>query len=282
MARARRSRRTLTTLVVLVLLSVSVITLDESGRAHTLISGSKSVASDVFSPIRAAANAIIDPIGRFFAGAVHYGAVQQENQKLQAEIGQLRQDLATQKLEKAQLTQLRALLATDKLPSVATLTKVTAEVTGDTPSNFANTVTIDKGRSDGVTVGDPVMGAGGLVGQVVEAGHSTAQVRLVTDGASRVGVGYGKGNGEFATVAGQGAGKDLSVGYVRASTPVSTGELLVTDALPAAQFPPGLPVAKVSTVHTVPGSADKEVVAEPAADLSSLAYVSVLLWSPPP
>ncbi len=282
MARARRSRRTLTTLVVLVLLSVSIITLDESGRAHTLISGTKSVASDVFSPIRSAANAVIDPIGRFFAGAIHYGAVQQENQKLQAEIGRLRQAQATQKFARTQLAQLTRLLKTDKLPSVATLTQVTAEVTGLTPSNFANTVVIDKGRSDGVAYGDPVVAAGGLVGRVVFAADSTATVRLITTGSSSVGVAYGKSTAQLATLAGQGAGKDLSVDSVRSSTPISAGETLYTDGLAGAEFPKGLPVAKVSTVHTVPGAADREVVAEPIADLSSLAYVTVLQWSPTP
>lgn len=268
--------------MVLVLLSVSVITLDESGRAHALISGSKSVASDVFSPIRSAANAIIDPIGRFFVGAFRYGSLQQENQKLQAEIGQLRQEQATRKFERTQLTQLKRLLQTDKLPAVATLTQVTAEVTGVAPSNFADTVTIDKGRSDGVAFGDPVMGAGGLIGQVEFAGSSTSTVRLITTGAFHVGVGYGKGTRQLATVAGQGAGKDLSVGHVPTSTPISTGERLYTDGLAGAEFPKGLPVAKVSTLHTVPGAADRVVAAEPVADLSGLAYVTVLVWSPAP
>jgi hypothetical protein len=74
-AKPRRSRRTLTTLVVLVLLSVTIITLDASGKGHSLTSGIKSVATDVFSPFRSGFNDIIDPIGEFFAGAVHYGAL---------------------------------------------------------------------------------------------------------------------------------------------------------------------------------------------------------------
>ncbi len=37
----------------------------------------------------------------------------------------------------------------------------------------------------------PVVGAGGLVGQVVEVSHHTATVRLITDGQSAVGTRYG-------------------------------------------------------------------------------------------
>ena len=47
--------------VVLVLISVTVITLDESGRTHSLTSGIKSVATDVFSPLRSGVNDILRP-----------------------------------------------------------------------------------------------------------------------------------------------------------------------------------------------------------------------------
>ncbi len=84
MAKARRSRRSLTTLVVLVLVSLTIITLDQTSRTHHLTSGIKSVADDVFSPLRDGVNSVLHPVGDFFAGAVHYGSLQTENQKLQA------------------------------------------------------------------------------------------------------------------------------------------------------------------------------------------------------
>lgn len=282
MAKARRSRRTLTTLVVLVLISVSIITLDESGRASSLFSGVRSVARDVFSPVRSGVNGIIDPVGRFFAGAVHYGALEQENQKLQQELGQLRTQLATSKWSQEQTAQLQRLLALEKLPAVKALPPVLAQVTAYGPSNFTATVTIDKGRSTGVDVGDPVMGSNGLVGLVVEASHSTATVRLITDGKSRVGVAYGPKANQFATLAGQGPSRDLSVQLVSTNTAIQPGEQLVTDGLAGTLFPAGLPVAKVSTVRSVTGAADKQVTAEPLADLTGLSYVMVLQWSPSP
>lgn len=280
MARAKRSRRTLTTLVVLVLISVSVITLDESGRAHSLISGTKSVARDVFSPIRSGVNSVLDPVGQFFAGAVDYGSVQQENAKLRAQVGQLRQQLATSGFNRRQLVELQQLLRANHLPSLAGLTTVPAQVTSISTSNFAVTVTIGKGRDAGVAVGDPVEGAGGLIGVVVEASHSTATVRLVTDGRSRVGVSYG--NGQFATLVGQGRGKVLSAQFVAAATAIHVGQTMVTDGLTGALFPAGLPVATVSSVRTEPGAAGKVVTARPLADLDGLGYVTVVQWSPPP
>ena len=108
---ARRSRRTLTILLVLVLVSITVISLDESGRTHGLTSGVKSVATDAFSPVRSGVDAVLRPVGDLFAGAVNYGSLQQENQKLRAEIGALRQQAAEAPFQSRQQRQLQQLLA---------------------------------------------------------------------------------------------------------------------------------------------------------------------------
>lgn len=277
MARPRRSRRTLTTLVVLVLLSVTIITLDETGKAQSLFSGVKTAASDVYSPLRAGVNGVLDPIGRFFAGAVNYGSLQQENQKLEAQLQTLEHQGAANAAAAKQLSSLERLLAVNKLPALAGITSVLAEVTAEDISDFVATVTIDKGRDDGVTIGDPVVGPGGLAGQVVTATRTNATVRLLTDARSKVGVSYG--NQQEATVAGQGPGRPLDVQYVSASTAISNGEHLVTSGLQGAAYPAGIPVATVSSVRTVAGAADRDVRATPFVDVSGLSYVEVLQWS---
>jgi rod shape-determining protein MreC len=267
--------------VVLVLLSVSIISLDESGRTHDLTSGVQSVASDVYSPVRSAVNAVIDPIGRFFMGAVNYGSLEQENQKLQAEIGALEAGKAELHFDARRSQELDQLEDIDKLPFLAGLTTVLAAVTSQSTSDFTATITIDKGRDEGVTVGDPVVGAGGnLVGQVEAASHTSATVHLVTDGTSKVGVVYG--NNQDATLEGQGAGRPLVAQFVASTTAVTVGETMVTDSLQGADFPPGIPVAKVATVRTRAGATEKHVTATPVADLHDLSIVAVVQWSPSP
>ncbi len=263
---------------MLVLVSVTVITLDETGRAAFLTSGVKSVASDVYGPLRRAVNGVLDPVGRFFAGAFDYGSLERENQKLRAEIDALEHRGATDAAAQRQYEQLQKLLAMDELPSLASLTEVPAEVTAQNVSNFAATVTIDKGRTEGVHVGYPVVGPGGLVGQVVATTHSGATVRLLTDGASRIGVSFG--HDEEATLQGVGADRPLQIQYVPSTAPVSVGELIATSGLEAGTFPPGIPVAEVSSVHGVVGAADQEIAARPLAHLNELTYVEVVQWSP--
>jgi rod shape-determining protein MreC len=281
LARPRRSRRTLITLLVLVLVSVTVISLDESGRTHSITSGIKSVATDVFSPLRSGVDGVLHPVGDFFAGAVDYGSLQSENQKLQAEIGRLRQQAAEEAHAKAELRQFDNLLRSHDLSSVDTLHTVTAETIDRQQSDFTDTITIDKGRSNGVAVTDPVVGAGGLVGRVVQASHSTSEVELIVAGQSTVAVTFGTPP-SYAVVQGQGPGQPMKATYIAPSTQVRVGAQMYTNGQSNASFPKGIPVARVVSVRTTPGSTHRDVTVEPLADMQTLAYVQVLQWSTSP
>jgi rod shape-determining protein MreC len=265
------------TIVVLVVVSLSIISLDQNGRTHSLTSGIKSVANGIYSPLRSAVVDILSPIGDFFAGALHYGTVQSENQKLEASIGALRAEQAEKSFED---TQLRTLLALENLPFLNDLPTVTAETQDENSSNFTMTITIDKGRSDGVDVGNPVVGEGGLIGQVVESFHHTALVQLITDGASKVGVTLG--NGVTGIIDGQGPGDDMTADLVPPHTPLRTHQIMYTSGLDASSFPAGIPVAKVATFHTSAGATQETINVTPEADLSQLAYVDVVQWVPAP
>jgi rod shape-determining protein MreC len=265
------------TVVVLVVLSLSIISLDLNGRTHGITSGVKSVANSVFSPLRGAVNDVLDPIGDFFAGAVHYGALQSENQKLQATIGRLRQEQAQKGFEK---NQLRNVMALQNLPFLDGLTKVTAQTQEIYTSNFTMTITIDKGRADGVDVAMPVVGAGGLVGQVIQSFHHTAVVQLITDGQSKVGVTFGPAE-LTGTIDGQGPVSPMTADLIAPHTALTKGEPMYTSSLDGAAFPPGIPVARVASFHTGAGASQETVTVTPIANLHQLAYVDVVVWEPP-
>jgi rod shape-determining protein MreC len=277
-AKPRRSRRTLTTLIVLILVSVTVISIDTSGRTHSITSGLRSAANDIFSPLRAGVNDVLEPIGNFFAGAVHYGSVVQENHKLQAELGRLRQQVVTQPFEERQL---RQVLALQHLPFLGQIPTVTAETLAVDASNFAATIQINKGRSDGVQVGMPVVGSGGLVGQIVQANHGSSTVRLLTDGQSKVGVTFGNPP-QQSTVDGQGPGDPMTADFIAPGTPIHLQQVMYTNGLQGGEFPQGIPVAFVTSVHTLAGASQISVQVQPMANLNQLTYVDVVQWYPTP
>jgi rod shape-determining protein MreC len=273
-ARSRRSRRALT-VIVLIVLSLSLISLDQNGRTHSLTSGIKSVANDVYAPLRQGVLDIISPIGNFFAGAFNYGSVQAQNERLQRTIGQLRAAQLEQGFDENQLREITAL---QNLPFLGSLQTVTAQTQDEYSSNFTATITLDKGRADGVDVGYPVVGAGGLVGQVIQSFHHTSVVRLVTDGQSKVGVTFG--NQLTGIVDGQGPSNSMTADLVAPRTPLHKGEPMFTSSLDAAAFPAGIPVATVQSFHTAAGASQETIHVDPAADLSQLAYVDVVQWVP--
>jgi rod shape-determining protein MreC len=262
---------------VLVVVSLSIISLDLNGRTHSVTSGIKSVANSVFSPLRHGVVDILSPIGNFFAGAVHYGSVQAENQKLAATVGQLEREKAEKGFEN---TQLHDLMALEHLPFLPDLATVTAQTQDTYASNFTQTITIDKGRADGVDVGMPVVGSGGLLGQIIQSFHHTAVVQLVTDGQSKVGVTFG--NGLNGIIDGQGPGDDMTADLVPPHTAVHRGEIMYTSGLDGADFPPGIPVGRVTSFHTSAGASQESINVTTSADLGQLEYVDVVLWAPAP
>lgn len=269
--------------MVLILVSVTIISLDEAGKTHRVTSGLKSVANDVFDPLRSGVNDIVNPIGNFFAGAVHYGALQQENERLQQEIGQLKEDRAASSFERNRSQNLSKLHAEERVSPLNGLRTLTAQTISVGNSNFAATSEINKGSGSGVTVGMPIVGAGGLVGQVVRVSRSTATVRLVTDGQSKVGVSFGAPSCGTctATIDGQGSGKAMAANFVAPLTPLHKGEVMSTNGLAGGEFPPGLPVGFVHSYHQVSGASQINVTVEPMANLNQLAYVDVVIWEPP-
>jgi len=75
----------------------------------------------------------------------------------------------------------RELLKLNQLTSSFDYPTRTAQVVGDSPSNFQNTVEISVGSNVGVQVGMPVTDGAGLIGKVSQVFPDRSIVRLITD-----------------------------------------------------------------------------------------------------
>lgn len=273
---SRRSR-SVTLVTVLVLAAFSILALSAGSASNPVTSALRAVGSTVLRPFVIVVDAGTRPVGNLFEGILNYGQMADENAKLRAVNAQLR---TTQLEQTYEAGQLKALAKLDGLPFVSDIPTVIGQTIAQDSSNFAATITLNKGRNQGIQVGMPVVGSGGLVGQVVQTSRTTSVVRLITDGRSKVGAGL-ENSAITGIVSGQAAYKPLTLDFVAPQSGVGTGDVLYTNGLKGGEYPAGIPVAKVTSAASPTNATQMSITLMPMANLSKLTYVEVLLWNPP-
>ncbi len=143
---------------------------------------------------------------------------------------------------------------------------------------FRERVLLDKGARDGVFVGQAVLDAGGVFGQVARVEQLTSEVILVSDAAHAIPVQINR-NGLRTIAVGTGDTSRLKLPYLPTSADVVAGDLLVTSGL-GGGFPPGYPVGTVAEVKRDPAQSLAEVEVRPAAALDRSREL-MLIWLKP-
>lgn len=141
---------------------------------------------------------------------------------------------------------------------------------------YRQQVVINKGSSSGVFVGQPVLDAKAVMGQVVRATPGTATVLLITDSAHALPVQVNR-NGLRTIAEGTGLVNRLQLPHLPNNADIREGDLLVTSGL-GGHFPPGYPVAEVTEVRHEPGKPFATITATPSAHLERTREV-LLVWT---
>lgn len=146
-----------------------------------------------------------------------------------------------------------------------------AELIGMDPNPFTHRIIINKGERDGVVLGQPVLDARGLMGQVVELMPYTSRVLLLTDTTHSIPVQVNR-NGLRAIASGTGNPESLELRHVADTADIKVGDLLVSSGL-GQRFPAGYPVATVKEVIHDSGQPFAIVRAVPTAALNRSRYL---------
>ena len=140
---------------------------------------------------------------------------------------------------------------------------------------FVRQVVLNKGTRDGVYVGQPVIDASGVMGQVTEAGPITSRVILINDPHSGVAVQNAR-NGMRAMAVGDSYTGKLRLMYVPKTADIREGDIFITSGL-GGHYPEGYPVGKVVTVKKDPASQFTDIYMQPSARLDNTRQV-LLVW----
>ena len=106
---------------------------------------------------------------------------------------------------------------------------------------------LDAGSAQGVRVGQSVIDAGGLLGQIVAVTPGTSTVLLLTDLDHAVPVSISR-TGVRLIAYGIGRSDRLELRNIPVSSDVEVGDVVVTSGL-GGRFPPGFPVGTIAGLH---------------------------------
>jgi rod shape-determining protein MreC len=208
-------------------------------------------------------------LGGIWSNYVYLRGVRQENRELKFEIERLRLEQVRLSDDAQQARRLQALLGFKETYIAKT---VAAQVIGSSGSEQSRSIYIDKGTSAGVDKDMAVITADGLVGRVLRAFGSSAQVLLINDQSSGVGVILDKSRLQ-GVIKGTASG-EVVVEKVMTDEQVTPGERIVTSGGDQI-FPKGI---TVGTVMKVTPGADLflNIRVKPSANLSRLEEVLVI------
>lgn len=233
----------------------------------------------VTEPVRRSAASVFAPIQAAMTGWTddRLTEVTRERDELDARVKELEAEIRTGE----QLTELEQAAAGwgghELLP-----TRVVGFSSGTTPVG-GQTVTIDVGEDDGVSVDQTVVSSDGLVGRVVRTAPGSADVVLIGGSDVVVGVRFGEARA-LGSVGGRPppglpprASGELTLTAL-GDTEITEGDLVSTlgspDSIP---YVAGIPLGSVTSVDPEDGSLGGTAVVSPFVDPDTLDLVAVVL-----
>ena len=236
----------------------------------------QTMADFIQSPV----TTVSSSVSNYFTSISSLRSAASENDKLKQRV----QELEVEKKQKEELAseneRLRSLL---NLKEHSKYNVLIARIIGRDPSVWFDSSIVNRGSLDGVALNMPVVTDGGLVGRITAVSPLTSQVDLITRDKSGLGAVIGQVGESTALGVVSGTSKKdlLEMKYVPGNIDVQTGQAVFTTGQDGI-FPPGLKVGEI--VNVVQGSATTphQILIRPAAKLSSMQEVGILLYEPLP
>ncbi|KGP62905.1 rod shape-determining protein MreC [Legionella norrlandica] len=232
----------------------------------------RSGFSLIVSPLQYAVDYPVRVIGWVQSLVSAKKALIDENMRLKYKQTMLEAELQKLIVIQRENSQLKELLLTS---SEADMRVMAAQILAVDTSKARQIVVLNKGKRDGVYVGQPVLDAKGIMGQVIDVGPMTSTLLLISDSKSAVPVRNNR-TGERAILVGTNDIEELSLINLPKTSSIHPGDILVTSGL-GRRYPEGYPVGRVEKVKSIPGEDFVKVTVSPVALLNRNRLV-LLIW----
>lgn len=226
---------------------------------------------EIIGPLQTAITKVTNYTGSIWENYIALVHVRQENEQLRLELQQYK--AANIEYREARATNMRLQKLLELKESLPPPT-LTAEIIGQDPSLWFRTLTINRGSSDGVQKGMPVVTVEGVVGQVLTSSPNYSKVLLATDPNSAIDVLTQRTRVQGIV---KGLGRDAyALNYVLKSALVDEGDFILTSGL-GGVFPKGLIVGTVSKVKKTRRGMFQEIEVKPAVDFTQLEHLIIIM-----
>ena len=236
----------------------------------------RNAAGVIASPFRSAGSAVAGWFGGIGDHFASVEALQQENDDLRAQGADLERQLRQSQQDRSENQRLRDLLELES--QRRDLKTVSARVSERSVDNWSSTLTLNRGTSAGIAIGNCAIDQyGDLVGEVTDAGLNWCTVTTVLDTSSAIGakvfrteqVAVAQGQLSLMTLG------QLSLTYLESAEDLISGDLVVTSGL-GGYYPAGLTIGTVEELRTDADGLTQYAAVTPKAAIASLTQVFLI------
>ena len=265
------SRFVVGVVVVIVLCILSALYSGVTGKPSPVT----RLVSFVTTPVQRLASGVTGALGKGFGYFTEFDALKAENEELKKQIRDMEQTVRDAELAIEENNQLRA--AAGQPERTRELTTINAEVIARNPGDWAMTLSLDKGSSHGVEVGDLVTTVDGMVGYVSEVYSNNCEVTTVVDVEMQCGAlitrtretAIAEGNYDLM------AEGNLRLSYLTEDSSVVIGDTVETSGR-GGLFPKGVMIGTVESVLPEENGISYYAVIKPFVNVDTVSSVSIV------
>ena len=229
----------------------------------------------IVTPFEKAVNWVGDGVGGFFDYFKGYDDLEKENQRLWDRISEYEQMEAQYYAAISENKELRKLAQLKQRRS--DLTFEMCSVVSLVSEGYTSTFTINRGTSDGISVGDCVMTDAGFIGYVSTVGLKSAQVVTLVNIETKIACLVSRtrqavvAEGDFVLA----ANGQLKLSYIKNDADLKVGDIIETSGA-GENYPKGIIVGVVKEIKSESHGISKYAIIEPSVDIYRLTTVFVV------
>lgn len=258
----------------LALAVLALVLISYTGPGRSNLTPVEKIVKTITTPVESGVTTVINGIGDTFGSVFSIGSIKKENKTLKDQVAKLEAENNLLKEYEYQNLRLRDLL--QYKDSIARNFDTTAaSVIARNPSNWFQTLTINKGESDGLKKNMAVVTGQGLVGHVINVSSNSAEVSLIISDDSAVG-----GLVQVTRTPGVVEGLPDNSGllkmiHISKDAPVRAKQVVISSGL-GGIFPKGVPIGRVTEVEIESNGLVKYAMVRPFVDFNRLEEVLVI------